>query len=310
MWWPCDLHPKYNSTAVAEAMGKPVVYVQHHYAHILSCMAENDHSEKVIGVSFDGTGYGTDGTIWGGEILEADYDGFRRLGSIAPFIQIGGDSSAREGWRIASSMMYSLTKDRGKAEKLIKELDLCDERNARAQVTMAEKKINAVTSTSVGRLFDAVSAILGIRKESTFEGEAATTLQFRAEEWKTEVNCDAAGSRLKEDPEKIILSTDELVREIVERRLRGEDPKRLAYYFHAALADQAVAGCVKARELSGTETVALSGGCYQNTLLLQLTQERLEEQGFYVLRHSLIPPNDGGIALGQAVYAMKKINKH
>ena len=150
----CDLHPKYNSTRVAEEMGLPVVKVQHHYAHILSCMAENDCSDPVIGVSFDGTGYGTDGTVWGGEILLADYHGFERYGSIEPFLQIGGDISAKEGWRIAVSLIYSLTKDREKATELIRKLNLCSETEAKVQLTMAERKLNAVSSTSAGRLFD------------------------------------------------------------------------------------------------------------------------------------------------------------
>lgn len=110
----CDLHPKYNSTVVAEELGYPIIRVQHHYAHILSCMTENDCEDPVIGVSFDGTGYGTDGTIWGGEILLADYESFERFGSITPFLQIGGDASAKEGWRIAVSMIYGYTKDRKK----------------------------------------------------------------------------------------------------------------------------------------------------------------------------------------------------
>ena len=177
----CDLHPKYNSTVVAESLGYPMLQVQHHYAHILSCMAENDCQEPVIGVSFDGTGYGTDGTIWGGEILLADYQDFTRFGSITPFLQIGGDASAKEGWRIAVSMIYGYTKDRAKAWEIIEKLGLCSEQESKVQFTMAERKINAVMSTSAGRVFDAVSAILGIRRQSSFEGEASTALQFAAE---------------------------------------------------------------------------------------------------------------------------------
>ena len=177
----CDLHPKYNSTMVAEELNLPLLKVQHHYAHILSCMAENDCQEPVIGVSFDGTGYGTDGTIWGGEILQCDYRDFRRLGSIEPFVQVGGDASAREGWRIAVSMLYGITGDREKTLELAEKLELCTEQEAKVLFTMADRRINAVTSTSAGRLFDGVSAILGIRKSSTFEGEASMALEFAAE---------------------------------------------------------------------------------------------------------------------------------
>ena len=176
----CDLHPGYNSVAMAKSMELPLIQVQHHYAHILSCMAENDDHDPVIGVSFDGTGYGTVGTIWGGELLLAREDGFRRLGSIQPFLQLGGDASAREGWRIAVSMIYALTKDRAATLDIIRKLALCEENTAKVQLTMADRNINAVRSTSAGRLFDGMSAILGIRTASTFEGEASTALQYRA----------------------------------------------------------------------------------------------------------------------------------
>ena len=121
----CDLHPKYNSTVVAEELGLPVVKIQHHYAHILSCMAENDRKEQVIGVAFDGTGYGTDGTIWGGELLLADYHGFERMGSIEPFLQIGGDISAKEGWRIAVSLIYQQTQDKEQTMEIVKKINRC-----------------------------------------------------------------------------------------------------------------------------------------------------------------------------------------
>ena len=140
----CDMHPKYNSVMVAEELGLPVVKVQHHYAHILSCMAENDCAEQVIGVSFDGTGYGTDGTIWGGEILLSDLDGFTRVGSVMPFLQVGGDASSKEGWRIAVSLIYGMTGDRKKAAEITEKLELCTKQEANVQFTMADRKINAV----------------------------------------------------------------------------------------------------------------------------------------------------------------------
>ena len=302
----CDLHPRYNSTLVAEKQGLPLLPVQHHYAHVLTCMAENDCFDPVIGLSFDGTGYGTDGTIWGGEILLSDLDGFRRLGSIAPFAQVGGDTSSREGWRIAVSMIRGLTGNAEDALELVKQLDLCGEQQARAILTMAGKNINTVQSTSMGRLFDAVSAILGIRRASTFEGEAATVLQFRAEaanrtpkKWTSTLDADLEG--------RMILNTADLVRSLVDRRLAGEDPCDLALDFHSALADMALEACRRAREETGVETAALTGGCYQNRLLLELTESRLETAGFRVLTHRLIPPNDGGIGLGQAVYAMHRM---
>ena len=323
----CDLHPKYNSAVVAEEIGLPVLKVQHHYAHILSCMSENDCEEKVIGVSFDGTGYGTDGTIWGGEILLADYQGFTRLGSIRPFIQVGGDVSAKEGWRIAVSLIWQNTGNLAETLQTVRKLGLCTEQECRVLVTMAQRKINAVTSTSAGRLFDGVSAILGIRKASTFEGEASMALEFAAEEWrrglerKMVIENAESEIRLEEltandavnsgaDPGKIILNTCELVRHLTEARLAGEAPEKLAYKFHAALAEQIIAACEEAKRQTGICKVALSGGVFQNRLLLELVDEGLQKKGFQVLKHSLIPPNDGGIALGQAAYGMAYLNRN
>ena len=335
----CDLHPKYNSTVVAEELGYPVIRVQHHYAHILSCMTENDCHDPVIGVAFDGTGYGTDGTIWGGEILLADYEDFTRFGSITPFLQIGGDTSAKEGWRIAVSMIYGYTKDREQAWEIIEKLDLCSEQESKVQFTMADRKINAVISTSVGRLFDAVSAILGIRRQSSFEGEASMALEFAAEAYeqrkyeqqeceqekykqqknKYEPQQDVDGKLtgnektdrlVYENEERFILNTRMLVQQIVEEKIQGADSERLAYLFHQVLAEQITTVCIEARNNSGRNKAALSGGVFQNRLLLRLTEERLMQEGFEVLRHHMIPPNDGGIAIGQAAYGMWHLNNN
>ena len=290
-----------------------MIQVQHHYAHVLSCMTENDCQEPVIGVSFDGTGYGTDGTIWGGEILLADYQDFTRFGSITPFLQIGGDASAKEGWRIAVSMIYGYTKDREKAWEIIEKLGLCSEQESKVQFTMADRKINAVMSTSAGRLFDAVSAILGIRRQSSFEGEASTALQFAAEEFgqKGKLNgneiWDNVQPVISELEERCLLNTEALVKQIIEAKLQGIDSGELAYLFHQTLAEQIVAVCIEARKSSGRNKTALSGGVFQNRLLLRLTEERLGQEGFEVLRHHMIPPNDGGIAIGQAAYGMNRL---
>ncbi|MCD8046702.1 MAG: carbamoyltransferase HypF [Clostridiales bacterium] len=315
----CDLHPNYNTTAVAESVGLPLLKIQHHYAHILSCMAENSlpPDTKVIGVSFDGTGYGTDGTIWGGELLTADYLGFERVGSIRPFLQIGGDASAREGWRIAVFMINALYPD--DAVQIVKKLDLCDEPTRKLSAQMAARRINAVESTSAGRLFDAVSAILGIRKASSFEGEASTTLQFRAEAYLErksagETNADKTDRLLlteiqrNEAEDRIFLPTDDLVRFLIDEKLRGEDTCRLAYLFHEILAAQIAAGCRNVSEKTGIKACALSGGVFQNQLLLKLCETGLSDAGLTVYRHRLIPPNDGGLALGQAAAGMARLN--
>ena len=338
----CDMHPKYNSTVVAEDLGLPILRVQHHYAHILSCMTENDCQEPVIGVSFDGTGYGMDGTIWGGEILLADMEGFQRLGSITPFLQVGGDASAKEGWRIAASLIYQMTGSKEEAGEIIEKLDLCSPQEYKVLFTMADRKINAVTSTSAGRLFDGVSAILGIRKKSTFEGEASTALQFAAEHYVEE--CGKQYEKLVGNVDKILfhtqaasdtengtvisdnntmdnmesihcadkkqirLNTIDLVKRLTEERLKGTDTERLAWCFHKALAEQIAAACRLAAESAGCRKVALSGGVFQNCLLLRLTEELLQREDFEVLRHYMIPPNDGGIAIGQAAYGMWRLN--
>ena len=319
----CDMHPKYNSTVVAEELGLPVLKVQHHYAHILSCMAENDWMEQVIGVSFDGTGYGTDGTIWGGEILLADLDGFRRIGSIEPFLQAGGDLSAKEGWRIAVSLIWQISESKDEAMQIIQKLGLCEEKEAKVQLAMLERKINAVESTSAGRLFDGISAILGIRKKSSFEGEASMALEFAAEAYEKrsgekKINVLAGQKCLTEsaDDGRELLLTSRLVRAAVEvvsnigENAVAEDTfdqdliEKAAYEFHKGLAEQIVAACVHAAEKTGCRTAALSGGVFQNGLLLRLTEDGLIANGFHVLTHQMIPPNDGGVALGQAFYGM------
>ena len=339
----CDMHPSYNTRAAAEEMGLPVFLVQHHYAHILSCMAENEWTteKRVIGVSFDGTGYGTDGTIWGGEILLADYDSFTRWGCIEPFAQTGGDASAKEGWRIAVSLLGKIY-GKENALLIIETLGLCEPKLAKLQFTMEERGINTVQSTSAGRLFDAVSAILDIRKSSTFEGEASTSLQFAAEKWLDAQKKKIAGSEdfaesgiitdygelksISDVAQKSVveknnsinrnikadlyyLPTLSLVKELAERKLAGENSNQLALHFHRRLAGMIVSACEKAREETGINTVALSGGVYQNKLLLDYSVTMLEERGFHVLRHHLLPPNDGGISLGQAVAAMRSLQK-
>ena len=266
----CDLHPRYHSTALAEELSKrwgvPLIKVQHHYAHVLSCMAENNYFDRVLGVAFDGTGYGSDGTIWGGEFLIAGLDGFERFATIEPFIQAGGDRSSVDAWRSAISMLAS-TVGSERAKKIAADLNLADEFMINGQLFLIDNRINSVESTSAGRLFDAVSSILGLCSTSTFEGEAAMRLQFAAES----------------DQSDLI--------------------NRLALAFHVGLADHIVRTCDRARASTGISTVALSGGVFQNSLLLSLTVERLQSIGFRVLTHHRVPANDGGIALGQALFS-------
>ena len=294
----CDLHPSYNSSSAAEESGLPLIRVQHHYAHILSCMAENDYTGDVIGISLDGTGYGTDGTIWGGEILKCSLDDFERIGHIRPFLHTGGDIASREGFRIAISMLIDIFGE--EAEAKCNELGLIKQGAFKTYKAMHDNRINTAVSTSCGRLFDAASAILGIRYEQSFEGEAAIALEFKATEYEGEKDfvCE---DLLDGD----VIATEKIIRRLAEGKLAGEDVRKLAYEFHYMLA-KGVAQMAVAKA-GDIKTAALSGGCYQNKLLTKLTEKELMDNGFNVLLHSMVPPNDGGIALGQALYGMNRI---
>jgi len=300
----CDLHPLYNSSSYARGLGLPVLAVQHHFAHIAACMAENGLDGEVIGVSFDGTGYGSDGGIWGGEFLRVSYKGFGRLGSLEPFALQGGDRAALEGWRPALSLLLAALGDKAAASKAALELGLCGEAELAAVLAALEGGVNCAPTTSAGRLFDAVSAILGICRSSSFEGEAAMALEF-------------AASRCGGTPEQPIIlpkipfeiSVRSMIKYIVGQRLAGGGVNALAAYFHTAAAQMVAAGCQRSRELTGLNRVALSGGCFQNLPLLGLCSASLEKAGFEVFCHAQVPPNDGGLALGQAAIATEHFQR-
>ena len=319
-----DLHPRYETSRFAETLGLPVFKVQHHHAHVLSVMAENDHLAPVIGVSFDGTGYGTDETIWGGEILLSTTRDFQRIASLAPFFHAGGDLAAREGWRLAVSLLH-LCCGRDDALVLSQELELATEKKASSVIFQQEHGLNTTISTSAGRLFDAVSALLGIRRISTYEGEAAVYLQFAAEaaekagksaqadallaRWKADGTLQAppTESAITITDGRFLLASNSLFRQLLQHRLQKEPSDLLALAFHRGLAAAIRDACKNAREMTGCSTAALTGGVFQNTLLLRLTQRELEDEGFRVLHHSMIPTNDGGIAVGQALFAMQQM---
>ena len=317
-----DLHPRYETSRFAETLGLPIFKVQHHHAHVLSVMAENDHLSPVIGVSFDGTGYGTDGTIWGGEIMLATTRDFQRIASLAPFFHTGGDLAAREGWRLAVSLLHLYC---GREDALLhsKKLGLATEKEAASVIFQLEHGLHTTTSTSAGRLFDAVSALLGIRRISTYEGEAAVYLQFAAEtaekagnsaqadalltRWKADGTLQAtpAESAITITDGRFLLTSNDLFCHLLQYRLQNVSSDLLALAFHRGLAAAIRDACKNARERTGCSTAALTGGVFQNTLLLRLTQNALKKDGFHVLHHSIIPPNDGGIAVGQALFAMQ-----
>ena len=317
-----DLHPKYRSSQIAEEIAEkrviPHLRIQHHQAHILSCMAENDWNHPVLGVAFDGTGYGTDGTIWGGEILQVNDLGdidVKRLSHISPFLMTGGDKAVREGWRIAVSMlsevMKSETIENADISTEAEKLGLCSRKEAEIILKIKDSGINTVISTSAGRLFDSVSAVLGICRVSTFEGEAAIKLETEAEIFeKSEKNGDHRGLQHIIDE---IAGQNECLEDswklfkrvcLAVRGQEKSDAGLLAYAFHKGIAGQIEHSLEKLRKNTGISTVALSGGVFQNRLLLRLTDNLLRENGFRVILHSMIPPNDGGIALGQAAAAV------
>ena len=215
-------------------------------------------------------------------------------------------------------------REKEKAKNIIKELELCTEPEANVILTMAQRHLNAIESTSAGRLFDAVSAILGIQKSSTFEGEASMALEFAAEAWQKEheakntentknaknaENIPNAKNTDVEEQEHIFMQTNAIVWQMIEGRRQGEDVGKLAYVFHQLLAKEICVACENVRTQRKCNQVALSGGVFQNRLLLELVEKELLNRKFQVLRHHLIPPNDGGIGLGQAVYGMAYLNK-
>jgi hydrogenase maturation protein HypF len=303
-----DLHPEYLSTKYAvELDGVELAGVQHHHAHIASCLADNGAAGPVIGVAFDGTGYGTDATIWGGEFLIADLARFQRGGHLAAVPMPGGAAAVRQPWRMAASYLDAAGLAASGAGDLVAGLGVARRNAARwdAVVAMARRQVNAPLTSSAGRLFDAVAAILGVRDDISYEGQAAIELEQLADP------AEAGGYRAGIEPgDPFRARGADLVRAAVEDLLAGVPRETIAARFHGGLSALIVDGCALLRERHGLGAVALSGGVFQNTLLLGRTVSRLRARGFTVLVHSRIPCNDGGISLGQAVVAAARDRDH
>jgi hydrogenase maturation protein HypF len=286
-----DLHPQYMTTRLALAMpGIEKIGVQHHHAHIAACMAENGLREKVVGVALDGTGYGTDGRIWGGEFLVCDYLGFERRFHFRYVPLPGGDTAIRQPWRSALSYL----KDAGIAG--VPALEAVPEAQRRVVETMLASRINTVDTSSCGRLFDAVAALLGIRLETTYEGQAAIELEAIAavgigERYPYSIDGDQIDFR------ETIRS---IARDAAARELR-------AARFHNTVGAVIAEACRRMRFETGIDAVCLSGGTFQNAYLLGLAVRLLGADGFRVFTHSAVPPNDGGLSLGQAVVAGNRL---
>jgi len=296
-----DLHPDYHSTRYAMSLSATAdrrIGVQHHHAHIASCMAENRLSGPAIGVAFDGAGFGTDGRIWGGEFLVADYNDFRRAAHLAYVPMPGGEAAIRRPGRMA--LAYLLHAFGPSDVVAAPGLSAAEEQAVRAQV---ERGLNAPLTSSMGRLFDAVSALLGICAEVTYEGQAAVELEAGAS-GPTE---QTYGFDISEGPSGALeIDVRPMISEIVAEIVQETPAELISGKFHSTVADMIVRVCREIRDQTGLNQVALSGGVFQNALLLGMALERLRSRGFEVFRHSIVPCNDGGISLGQAVVAARR----
>jgi hydrogenase maturation protein HypF len=279
-----DLHPGYLSTRFALAQSAlEQIGVQHHHAHIASCMAENHLDGRVIGVAFDGTGYGLDGAIWGGEFLVAGYADFERRAHLRYIPLAGGDTAIREPWR--SALGYDV------------EVAGVPEPRLRTVRSMIATGTNTVPTSSCGRLFDAVAAIIGLRREVTYEGQAAIELESIADPTCTgRYPFEILGDELDFRP-----MIECIVRE-------HESPPVVAARFHNTLAAAIHQVCVMLRDEAAINRVCLSGGTFQNMRLLGLTTALLRDSAFEVYLHREVPPNDGGLALGQAAIAAELLS--
>jgi len=294
----CDLHPDYLSTRYVQEQEKgQKLQVQHHHAHVVSCMAENGLAGEVIGLAFDGTGYGTDGSIWGGEILIAGPAGFKRAASLSPVPMPAGASAIKAPWKMAVSYLYDSF---GEALwnldlPLFKEIG--EKRIARI-IEMITKKINSPVTSSLGRLFDGVAAIAGIRTHVFFEGQAAMELEMAASE-KTPVFYDYEWK--SEEIYQVMVQP--IIRAVVRDVQEGLPLSEISTRFHLTLIRMFTDLCGAIRADSGLNRVALSGGVFQNAILLSGLEQALSDKGFDVYSHRQVPTNDGGISLGQAVIA-------
>ena len=293
-----DLHPDYLSTGLAQTLPLPRLAVQHHHAHLASCMAENGLEGEAIGVIFDGTGYGPDGTVWGGEFLVGGYLGFQRRGHLSQLRMPGGDAAVKEPYRMAIAALYPVFGEELFAQG-IAVLERVSPAHRSLFLHMLQRGINSPLTSSCGRLFDAVAALLGIRAEVSYEGQAAIELEALAERGEA----GAPYRYLVHDRECYELDLVPCLAEICGDLARGREKADIAAAFHLTLCRAVSDVCARVRCESGLERVVLSGGVFQNRLLTEQLSGLLCANGFQVFCHRLVPPNDGGLALGQAAIA-------
>jgi hydrogenase maturation protein HypF len=299
-----DRHPGYLTRrwAFEHAAGRPVVEVQHHHAHVAALLAEHGRSGPVIGFVFDGTGYAADSTgrasIWGGEVLVADLDGFERVAHLADLPLPGGDAGVRNPCRIALAYLAAA----GIApDPRLPAVAACTDEERRIVVRQVERGVGCVPTSSMGRLFDAVASLLGVRHRVTYEAQAAIELEVLAGTAEP-----GAPRRLRFGSGGGTINPVPVLCDLTRDLLAGADPAALALDLHRAVVDTMVEQAITVRARTGLATAALTGGVFQNALLARLARHGLEAQGFEVLGHRLVPPNDGGLALGQAVIAGRR----
>ncbi len=299
-----DMHPDYLATKWAKeqaAQGVELVAVQHHHAHLAAVLAENRIEGRALGVIWDGTGYGTDGTVWGGEFLLGDAAGFERMAHLRPFRLPGGDRAVKEPRRVALALLWEMFGEEALAWDDLAPVAAFGQTERRLLAQMLEKRVHAPLTTSAGRLFDGVAALLGLHQTISFEGQAAMALEFAADPAIRDAYPTLLTSVRNNSP--WILDWRPLISAIL-ADLRANAPiPTIAARFHNALIEI----IVQVAKRVGEPRVALTGGCFQNRILTEQAAQRLRAAGFEVILHRQVPPNDGGISLGQAVVAAKKI---
>ena len=300
-----DLHPEYLSTKWATAQDNlPRVGVQHHHAHLASLLADNHTLEPAIGIILDGTGYGEDGTIWGGEVLVGDAARFQRYAWLEPLSLPGGEAAIRQPWRTALSALHAAYAD--DLERLnLPLLQSIPDKQVEVVLKMVKRGLNSPLTSSCGRLFDAVSALLGIRTQVNYEAQAAIELEHGVDETEQGLYQDAIGELQPSGG----LNSAALIRAICEDLQKNTPVSTVAARFHWTLAEFFIRASMAARDNCGLNRVGLSGGVFQNAIFFSYCLQRLREEGFEVLTHSRVPTNDGGIALGQIVVADALLRK-
>jgi len=318
----CDLHPDYLSTRYArkraEDQDLPLVPVQHHHAHLVACLADNRVSGPAVGLICDGTGYGTDGTSWGGEILVGDESDYQRVGHLRNLPLPGGERAIREPWRVAGAYLREVYGENFQRE--LADLDFCQRLSAEKWSVieqMLQRDVNCPLASSAGRLFDAVAALLGLTWEATYEGQAAMALEAAGSRQSTvgsRKSPEAAEPGYRGYPYGIIQEENMLIadprpiiRALVVDLRSGVSEAEIATVFHETFARMMVEMAATAAEEASLKLVALSGGTFQNRYLLERCCDLLEARDLQPLWHRNVPPNDGGIALGQAVAAAAKM---